>query len=48
MTEELSRDASVERAMSYVEKGYNTKIDTKMKECIKNEVKQAIQDINKV
>ena len=48
MKEELSLDASLESAMSYVEKGYNTKIDSKMKECIKNEVKQAIPELNKV
>ncbi|RZB12549.1 hypothetical protein DRF75_03655 [Ehrlichia minasensis] len=48
MKEELSLDESLESAMSYVEKGYNTTIDQKMKECIKKEVKQAIPELNKI
>ncbi|AHX04082.1 hypothetical protein ECHHL_0953 [Ehrlichia chaffeensis str. Heartland] len=48
MNEELSLDKSLDNAMSYVEKGCNTTIDPKMKACIKNEVKSAIPELNKV
>ncbi|AHC38912.1 hypothetical protein [Ehrlichia muris] len=48
MNEELSLDESLDSAMRYVEKGCKTKIDAKMKACIKNEVKSAIPELNKV